>query len=122
MAKRKRRKNNPELSSEIDALKMHARGHQPSAWRDVARKLEGPSNGHAVVNVSRLNRHTKSGDIVIVAGKVLGAGLIDHPVSIGASSFSAAARSKILAAGGTVSSLDEIANMSPRGGHLKIIR
>ena len=122
MAKHRIRKTNPQLMSQIDAFKTHARQHQASIWRELARMLEEPSNNYAKVNLSRLNRHTNSGDMVIVAGKVLGAGSIDHPISIGAPSFSDSARSKILTAGGTVLSLDEIAHISPKGSHVKIIR
>ncbi|MGZ4846567.1 MAG: 50S ribosomal protein L18e [Halobacteriota archaeon] len=122
MAKHSIRKTNPELMLQIDAFKAHARQHQANIWRDIARRLEAPSNNYAKVNLSRLNRHTNSGDIVVVAGKVLGAGSIDHPISIGAPSFSDSARSKILAVGGTVLSLDEIAHVSPKGSHVKIIR
>jgi large subunit ribosomal protein L18e len=122
MAKHSTRKTNPQLMLQIDAFKAQARQHQANIWRELAKRLEAPSNNYAKVNLSRLNRHTNSGDVVIVPGKVLGAGSIDHPISIGAPSFSETARSKILTAGGTVLSLDEIAQVSPRGSHVKIIR
>ena len=122
MAKHRIRKTNPQLILQIDAFKTHARQHQANIWREVAKKLEAPSNNYAKVNLSRLNRHTNPGDVVIVPGKVLGAGSIDHPISIGAPSFSDSAQSKILTAGGTVLSLDEIAHVSPKGSHVKIIR
>jgi len=122
MVKRRIRKTNPQLLLQIDAFKAQARQHQTNIWRELARRLEAPSKSCAKVNLSRLNRHTKSGDVVIVAGKVLGAGSIDHPISVGAPSFSDSARSKILTAGGAVLSLDEIAHISPRGNHVKIIR
>jgi len=116
------RKTNLQLMLQIDAFKAHARQHQANIWRELARRLEAPSNSYAKVNLSRLNRHTTSGDVVIVAGKVLGAGSIDHSISIGASSFSESARSKILTAGGTILSLEEVARESPKGSHVKIIR
>ncbi len=122
MAKHSTRKTNPQLMLQTDAFKAQARQHQANIWRELAKRLEAPSNNYAKVNLSRLNRHTNSGDVVIVPGKVLGAGSIDHPISIGAPSFSESARSKILTAGGTVLSLDEIAQVSPRGSHVKIIR
>jgi len=122
MAKHGTRKTDPHLTLQIEAFKAHARQHQANIWREVARRLEAPSNSYAKVNLSRLNRHTTAGDVVIVAGRVLGAGGIDHPISIGAPSFSDNARSKILTAGGTVLSLDELAHLSPKGCHVKIIR
>jgi large subunit ribosomal protein L18e len=122
MAKHNIRKTNPQLMLQIDAFKAHARQYQANIWRELAKRLEAPSNNYAKVNLSQLNRHTNPGDVVIVPGKVLGAGSIDHPISIGAPSFSDSARSKILTAGGTVLSPDEIARVSPKGSHVKIIR
>jgi large subunit ribosomal protein L18e len=122
MAKHRILKTNPQLASQIEAFKRYARQHQANIWKELAKRLEAPSSSYAKINLSRLNRHTNSGDVVIVAGKVLGSGSIDHPISVGAPSFSDNARSKILTAGGTVLSLDEIAQMSPNGSHVKIIR
>ena len=122
MAKHNIRKTNPQLMLQIDAFKAHARQYQANIWRELAKRLEAPSNNYAKVNLSQLNRHTNPGDVVIVPGKVLGAGSIDHPITIGAPNFSDSARSKILTAGGTVLSLDEIAHESPKGSHVKIVR
>ena len=122
MAKHRIRKTNPQLMLQIDAFRTHARQHHANIWKELAGRLGAPSNSYAKVNLSRLNRHTNSGDVAIVAGKVLGSGSIDHPISVGAPSFSDNARSKILAAGGAILSLDEIAQVSPNGSHVKIIR
>ncbi|HEX7514461.1 MAG TPA: 50S ribosomal protein L18e [archaeon] len=122
MAKQKTEKANPQLKLLIEKLKANAREHQADVWKEVARRLEAPSNNYAKVNLSRLNRHTNSGDVVIIPGKVLGAGSIDHPISVSALNFSANARLKLLAASGTVMTIDEILDRSPKGSNVKIIR
>jgi large subunit ribosomal protein L18e len=122
MAKQKTEKANPQLKLLIEKLKASAREHQADVWKEVARRLEAPSNNYAKVNLSRLNRHTNSGDVVVIPGKVLGAGLVDHPISVSALNFSANARLKLLAASGTVMTIDEILDRSPNGSNVKIIR
>jgi len=122
MAKQKTEKTNPQLKLTIETLKAYAKEHQAGVWKEIAQRLEAPSSNHAKVNLSRLNRHTNSGDVVIIPGKVLGSGSIDHPVSVGALNFSDNARLKLLAASGTVMTIEEILNGSPKGSNVKIIR
>ena len=54
------------------------------------------------VNLWKINKYTKKGEAVIVQGKVLGEGLLEHPVSIAAESFSESAKKKIKGAGGKI--------------------
>jgi large subunit ribosomal protein L18e len=122
MAKQKTDKTNPQLKLLRETLKVFAREHQADIWKELARRLDAPSSNYAKVNLSRLNRYTNSGDVVIVPGKVLGAGSINHPISIGALNFSENARLKLLAAAGTVVTIDEIIQGSPTGSNVKIIR
>jgi len=122
MAKQKTEKANPQLILLRESLKAYAKEHQANVWKELARRLEAPSSNYAKVNLSRLNRYTNAGDVVIVPGKVLGAGSIDHPISIGALNFSENARLKLLAAAGTVVTIDEIIQGSPKGSNVKIIR
>jgi large subunit ribosomal protein L18e len=122
MAKQKTEKANPQFQLLIEKLKAYAREHQADVWKEVARRLKAPSSNYAKVNLSHLNRHTNSGDIVIIPGKVLGAGSIDHPISVSALNFSANARLKLLAASGTVMTIDEILDGFPKGSNVRIIR
>ncbi len=122
MARKKTEKTNPQLSELIDTLKQSAREQHAAIWKELARRLEAPAKNHAEVNLSRLNRSTSSNDVVVVPGKVLGAGSIDHPVHVAALSLSETARTKILAASGEVATLEEILDTRPSGSNIKIIR
>lgn len=122
MARKKIEKTNPQLIELIGALKQSAREQQAAIWKELARRLEAPSRNHAEVNLSRLNRSTSSNDVVVVPGKVLGAGSIDHPICIAALSFSGTARAKILAASGRIATLGEVMDTKPSGSNIKIIR
>ncbi len=122
MARKKIEKTNPQLIELIGALKQSAREQQAAVWKELANRLEAPSKNHAEVNLSRLNRSTSSNDVVVVPGKVLGAGSIDHPICIAALSFSGIARAKILAASGRIATLGEVMDTKPSGSNIKIIR
>jgi len=73
------------------------------------------------VNLSRINRHTSEGDVVVVPGKVLGAGLLRHPVTVAAFAFTRSARQKILEAGGKCLDIRELVELNPKGSGVKII-
>ncbi len=90
-------------------------------WRYVAELLMRPARRRVIVNVSKIRRYTKPGDVVVVPGKVLGAGIIDHPVTVAAIAFSASAIEKIKAAGGRVMHILDLIKENPRGSGVKII-
>jgi large subunit ribosomal protein L18e len=83
---------NPELIQLIRFLKKQGREKEADVWRDVAKNLSKARQQRAVVNLSRINRHTKKGDAVIVPGKLLGAGALDHAVTVAAFSASSVKR------------------------------
>ncbi len=112
---------NPQLVELIRFLRRKANEVGARIWRDVAERLEKPRSRRAEVNVSRINRYTGPGDVVVVPGKVLGAGSIDHPVCVAAFAFSANARRKIEAAGGECISIRELVERNPRGSGVRIM-
>ncbi len=105
----------------IRLLRKYARVHRAPIWRYVAELLERPRRLRIAVNVSKINRYTESGDVVVVPGKVLGAGSIDHPVTVAAIAFSKQAVDKIRAAGGRVMHILQLLEENPRGSRVKII-
>jgi large subunit ribosomal protein L18e len=122
MAMHKTSKTNVELIRLKKALQISANQHQVRLWKKLAGALEAPASSYAQVNLSRLNRNTTAGDVVVVLGKVLGAGTIEHPIRIGALAFTANARLKIANAAGTMATIDEIVQALPKGSDIKIIR
>jgi len=73
------------------------------------------------VNVRRLAEHTKSGDTVIIPGKLLGEGELKEPITVAAYSFSLAAKEKIEKAGGSGISILDLAKKNPKGTNVRII-
>jgi large subunit ribosomal protein L18e len=119
--KRSTRSTNPNLVNLIRLLKKKARENKAAIWRDAAERLSKPRSIRISVNVSRINRYTKEGEQVLVPGKVLGSGLINHPVKVAALYFSDQARFKILKAKGKCLPVPELIEMNPRGTNVKII-
>lgn len=112
---------NVHLRVLIRALRKAAKEHEAPIWRRVAELLERPRRKRVQVNISRINRHTKEGDVVVVPGKVLSCGSLDHPVTVAAWAFSAKAYEKIVAAKGRAISIWKLLEENPRGSGVKVI-
>jgi large subunit ribosomal protein L18e len=118
---KKVRTTNPELIKLIRFLKKQSRENKVNIWRDIAKDLAKPRRKRVAVNISRLNMHTEKNDMVAVPGKVLGAGNIDHPITVAALAFSERAKEKILAAKGKCLSFSGLIKRNPKGSNVKII-
>ena len=91
-------------------------------WRDLARRLEKSTRSQTEVNLSRINRHTSDDEIVLVPGKVLGSGALDHKVQVAALDFSQKAEDKITSAGGKCLDITLLMEENPTGSGVKIIQ
>jgi len=118
---KKLKATNPELIALIRDLKKKSREKQTELWRYLAERLSASKRSRIAVNVSRLNRYTKEGEIVAVPGKVLGAGKADHPMTIAAFAFSDQAQSKIRKAKGNCLSIRDLMEKNPEGTNVKVM-
>lgn len=116
------RKTNPMLVDLIDQLKRHSYENDAPIWKDLARRLSKPRRNWAEINVSRISRHTKKDDVVLVPGRVLGSGNIDKPVTVASIHASDAAKRKIIASGGRSLTIEELVEMNPKGRGVRIMR
>lgn len=112
---------NPQLTELIKFLRKKSRENNAKTWNAIAEFLAKPRRRRIAVNISRLNRYTKENDVVVVPGKVLGAGEIDHPIMVAAFSFSKKAREKIESASGKCLAITELVENNPKGSNVKII-
>jgi len=115
------RSTNPELISTARLLRKKARENSAPIWRDVADRLSSCRRRRVTINIGRLNRHVKDGETVVVPGKVLGAGALDHAVFVAAFAFSEEAEAKILRAKGKCFSISELAEANPSGSNVRIL-
>ena len=118
---RKLKSTNPELKAVIHSLRKKAQENDAPIWRDVAERLASSRRSRVAVNLSRLNRFTKAKDSVVVPGKVLGAGSLEHSVSVAAFSFSDQAKRKISEAKGKCFSILELLKDNPKGSNVRIM-
>ncbi|MDY0387811.1 MAG: 50S ribosomal protein L18e [Methanolobus sp.] len=116
------RKTNPRTPVLIAALKKGSRQNEAAIWRDVAKRLEKPGRNYAQVNLSKINRYAKDGETVLIAGKVLGSGLLDKAVTVAAYNFSVTAMEKITGLGGKCLTIEQILEENPKGSGIRILQ
>lgn len=116
------KKTDPRMPALISALREQAFQEDAPIWKDIARRFESPRQNYAEVNISKLNRHSDADEVVLVPGKVLGAGEIGHSVVVGALGFSASAKDKIAGAGGKIMTIEQMMAENPKGSGIRILR
>ena len=119
--KRDRGPTNPVVASLIYQLRVTSNKNDAKIWKAVSNKLKKPRRNRPAVNISRLNRYSKADEQILVPGKVLGAGDIDHPITVAALDFSETAKNKIEAAKGKAISINEMMQENPKGNGVRII-
>ncbi len=112
---------NPIMKSLIVELLSKASQDNVPLWRRVALDLEKPTRQRRIVNLSRINRYAEENETVVVPGKVLGDGILDHKVTIAAFSFSQNALDKISKVNAKAISIQELMKADIKGKRVRII-
>ena len=89
-------------------------------WKKVSKKLSGPRRERIEANLYRINKKTKENDVIVVPGKVLGVGEIDHIITIACLNCSKTARKKIETSGSKLLSIEELLEQNPEGKDVKV--
>jgi large subunit ribosomal protein L18e len=118
---RETKSTNPEILQLIKFLKTQSREKDAAIWLDVAEKLSKPSRQRIAVNLSKINRYTEKNATVVVPGKVLASGVLDHAVTVAAFDASDKAKEKLAAAKSKYLSITELVEKNPQGSNVKII-
>jgi large subunit ribosomal protein L18e len=105
----------------IAELKDTARKESAPIWSRIASDLEKPTRQRRAVNVYRLARYGKAGDVVVVPGKVLGSGDINHKLTVAAFTYSQQAADKITKVGGKVMAIADLVKENPKGKNVRIM-
>src|SRR5664280_1332808 len=114
-------KTNPNMKVIVASLKEKSYTEDAAIWKDVAKRLEKPTRQSAEVNISDINRYTTPDEMVLVPGKVLGNGTLDHKVKVAAMSFSKSAEEKIATAGGECMDILEVVEKNPKGSGIRTV-
>ncbi|MBI2523301.1 50S ribosomal protein L18e [Candidatus Woesearchaeota archaeon] len=112
---------NPLLRDLIGELKKRGNEQEVNLWKRIASDLEKPTRQRRAVNLSRINRHTKENEVVVVPGKVLGSGDLNHKLTISAYQFSEQAKDKLEKCGAQIVSLLDLSKEKPNGKNIRII-
>jgi large subunit ribosomal protein L18e len=86
---RSRKKTNPEL---VETLKLATNNPK---WLLIAKILSGPTTAQSKINLNQIDKESKTGDTIIIPGKVLSKGDLTKKVKICALSISKEANEKL---------------------------
>ncbi|MFX1418062.1 MAG: 50S ribosomal protein L18e [Promethearchaeota archaeon] len=89
-------------------------------WKKVSKTLSGPRRNRISANLYRINKKTKKNDTIVVPGKILGLGNLDHNLTIACLESSKSAKKKIESSGSKLISIDELLKQNPKGSGVKI--
>ena len=119
---RETKTTNPELIQLIRLLKEDSRERHAGIWLDIAEYLSKTRSQRISVNLSTLNRNTKRSDVIVVPGKLLGSGSMNHAVTVASFGASQKAKDKLVAAKSKYLSIPELLEKNPKGANVRIIR
>ena len=119
---RETKSTNPQLTELIEQLRKESREKQAPIWIDVADYLARSRSQRVAVNLSNINRNTEKADVVVVPGKILASGNLDHALTVAAFEASAQAVEKLEAVKAKYITIPELLKQNPKGSKVKIIR
>ncbi|MEM1684231.1 MAG: 50S ribosomal protein L18e [Nanopusillaceae archaeon] len=112
---------NVNLRKLIHNLRKVGKKNEAKLWIYVSELLYKPTRQRIEVNIGKIDKLSKEGDIVLVPGKVLGYGKLTKRVKISAWKFSEIALEKIKNANSEAISIEELLRQNPKGSNIKII-
>jgi large subunit ribosomal protein L18e len=118
---RETKTTNPQLIELIRLLKKESREQQAGIWLDLAEYLSKSRSQRIAVNLSRINRNTKRADMIVVPGKILGSGSLNHALTVASFAASEKAKAKLAVDKAKYLSIPELLKKNPKGANIKII-
>ncbi len=89
-------------------------------WKKLSRKLSGPRRNRIKANLYRINKKTNKNEVIVVPGKVLGLGELDHPLTIACLEYSKSVKKKIESSGSKIISIEDLLEQNPKGSGVKV--
>ena len=115
-------RTDPNKVSLIASIKQAGIQNKANIWKTLSEELSSANRRRVAVNLSHINRVSSPDDVIVVPGKILGAGELKHKLSIAAESFSESAKEKILSAGGQCLSFEELIKSNPKGTNVRLMK
>ncbi len=89
-------------------------------WKKLSKKLSGPRKNRVKANLYRINKKTSKDDVIVIPGKVLGMGELDHTLTIACLEYSKSAKKKIESSGSKLLTIEELIENNPKGSGVKV--
>lgn len=110
---------NPETKKLVAVLEKAARKHGAGVWASVAKFLLKPSRKRKEgVNLYKLEKVAKEGDVIVIPGVLLGVGEVKKKITVAAFKASKGAREKL---GASLVSIAQMVEKNPEGKKVKIV-
>lgn len=113
---RVKRKTNPVLVETLQAAIKNPK------WGEVAKILSGPHRKYSSLNLFEIDKEVKTGDTVVIVGKVLSKGELTKKIRICALSISEKAKEKLKPTKSEIVSILEEITKNPKAEGIKILR
>jgi large subunit ribosomal protein L18e len=111
-------KTNIHKQKLMEELKNHSIKENSKFWKRIAKELDKPTRRMREINIEKLNKHTKSNEIIFVPGKVLSIGEMDHKITLAAFAYTESAKEKLK---DNIISIQDLIKKDPKGKKIKII-
>ncbi len=113
-------KRNPRVIRLIDVLMEAYWKNKAPVWKKVAEELQRSRSHRNGVNVGKVDKILKEGEIAVIIGKALGGGYVTRPITVAALGFSEKAKKKIEEKGGKCLMIEELLEQNPKGSNVRI--
>jgi len=110
---------NMQLKKLILELRKLSAKEKASIWKRVANDLEKSTRSRREVSFSKIEKHVKDKETVVVPGKVLASGILTRKITLAAWKFSAQAKEK--AKGAKLITIQELMKMNPKGKGVRLM-
>jgi len=105
----------------IEELKKVSRESKAGIWKSIAKELSRSRKNRKELNIRRLNKYTSDNETVIVPGKLLGDGNLDHKLNVAAFRFTEGAKEKVEKSGGRIMPIQELMKKNLKGSNIRIM-
>jgi len=108
------------LKSLIIDLKKLSTKEKVSMWKRISNDLNMSKRKRREVNLNKIDKYTREGEVALVPGKVLSEGQLTKKITVAGYKFSEKAKQKINKIGRAIS-IKELTKENPKGKKVRII-
>jgi large subunit ribosomal protein L18e len=109
---------NMHLRNLITDLKILANKEDVPLWKKVAKELEKSTRRRPSVNLFKIEKYCKEGEIALIPGKVLSEGTLTKKNDVAAYSFSEKSKDKIK---GKTLTIKQLMKDNPKGKKVRVL-